>query len=235
MSLDIISASAKDIDTLSAPSSPSPISTLPDELMLAILVMLPVQDRANLRTVSRRWQDLISDLGYHLEPLYLGYGEILYYTDDIWTQLHPCLNWGRNRDQSKPSIARGAPPFVKVVAMVDQDELLRKRSEFATRPPISVLELRGCELQGPIRERRTRHAVLRTVTPSSKRPEGIRIGDLVDSYAKMKAHDPTGTQEWDCSAYFATDKLHYGLETICEPASCGRFEVRRSADEDEDE
>jgi hypothetical protein len=70
-----------------------------------------------------------------------------------------------------------------------------KRSEFITSPPISVIKLKVFVYTPPMRPpyppgslQYVCSATLRTATPLSKRPEGIRVGDLLDCLEKVAAY-----------------------------------------------
>lgn len=50
----IDSISVSDIDAASSTQTPTTINTLPDELVLAVLSVLSIKDRAKTRTVSKK-------------------------------------------------------------------------------------------------------------------------------------------------------------------------------------
>lgn len=58
--------SVDSIDTEPSSQTTTTIDTLPDELLLAILAALSLKDRAKVQTVSKRWNNLVMDLGFHL-------------------------------------------------------------------------------------------------------------------------------------------------------------------------
>ena len=47
------------------------LNDLPDELLIQVLREVPVECRVSLRTVSRKWHNIILDLGYHIEPKFV--------------------------------------------------------------------------------------------------------------------------------------------------------------------
>lgn len=65
------SISVSNIDAASSTRTQTTTSTLPDELLLAVLGVLSMKDRAKVRTVFKKWNDLAKDLGTHLEPLFV--------------------------------------------------------------------------------------------------------------------------------------------------------------------
>lgn len=113
---------------------------------------------------------------------------------------------------------------------VSQIEMLQRRSEFATSPPISTLTLTAFGPRSPDDTTgQMIHATLRTATPAVKGSEGIRLGDPLDIYAKMSAHDPTSPQGWKFNAYFGTDGARWGLLDVDMRARTRNgFEVRSS-------
>lgn len=65
------SISVSNIDAASSTRTQTTTSTSPDELLLAVLGVLSMKDRAKVRTVFKKWNDLAKDHGTHLEPLFV--------------------------------------------------------------------------------------------------------------------------------------------------------------------
>jgi hypothetical protein len=47
------------------------LTDLPDELLVRVFKMMPPEHRAKLRGVSQKFNAIICDVGYHLEPLFV--------------------------------------------------------------------------------------------------------------------------------------------------------------------
>lgn len=143
-----------------------------------------------IRRVCQKWHGIIADLGFHLEPIDpeelgeegledegLDFDYIPFYPKEIpiklnlttWffcdPPLHHCID---HIDAIRSS--RG----------MTRDELLVKRSEFITSPPISTvcIDIRTPRVRGS-------HSI------AHFRAKGIRIGDLMDIIDKMSASIPT--------------------------------------------
>jgi hypothetical protein len=71
--------------------------------------------------------------------------------------------------------------IVKCRLALSRTDLEGQRQEFITSPPISTVSI-TC-----ICPEFNSHAIVRTATPFTKRPEGIRVGDLLDTFDKMEA------------------------------------------------
>ena len=136
------SISISDIDVASSTQTQTTINTLPDELLLAVLGVLSINDRAKVRTVSKKWNDLVMDLGIHHEPLFvddqLG---IPFYSGDI-TIRQNFHAWDPDSD-SLTRIWEADLPNAKLTRSGDSIPIALHmyRSEFLTFPPISTLAL----------------------------------------------------------------------------------------------
>lgn len=150
---------------------------LPDELLLQVLSAVPVECRVGIRTVSKKWHGIVLDLGYHIEPDFMVSG-YPHYAFEIPMKLNPAIC-----DFTKKPFDLTRPVQRGLIDQRDLTELLSRRSEFITSPPVSMLSVTWCD-----RSYRLQHKsipmVLRTATSGWKRSEGIRIGDLLDILEK---------------------------------------------------
>lgn len=104
-------------------------------------------------------------------------------------------------------------------------KLLRRRSEFITSPPISVIHMRWTRFEN--RTPSTVSVTIRTATPARKRSEGIRVGDLLDIMEKLK---PTRADDRDLFAtcFVNTSREHHqSIKVVQERAGKSGIEVRR--------
>ena len=134
--------SSGDTNPTPSPQAPATIGSLPDELLLAMLGGLSVTDRARVRRVSKKWNDLVMDLGIHHEPLFvddqLG---IPFYSGDI-TIRQNFHAWDPDSD-SLTRIWEADLPNAKLTRSGDSIPIALHmyRSEFLTFPPIRTLAL----------------------------------------------------------------------------------------------
>jgi hypothetical protein len=202
------------------------IDTLPNELLLATLGLLSVMERAKVRTVSKRWNNIVMDLGIHLEPLFvddrLG---VPFYSKDNEIALNVWC-WHPEYNRLEQRLEDDLPP-AKLGHAGSSESMYWRRSEFLTNPPISTLAL---EVIGPPGSpRQPMHAILRTATPTAKGSGGIRFGDLLDMFDKMRAYDTKlSLVGWRFVAWFATEIDGVGHDYFCERASTkSGIEVRK--------
>jgi len=228
------SISISDIDVASSTQTQTTINTLPDELLLAVLGVLSINDRAKVRTVSKKWNDLVMDLGIHLEPVFiddqLG---VPFYSNDIAIRLnHRAFSYDV-RGQSKLAADLKIP--FENLDEADVDIIIwlpSQRSEFLTDPPISTLAFQVTGPPDTPRESQEQpmHAVMR----NTKSFGGIRLGDFLDVCDKMRAYDTRlSLAGWGFVAWFATegDGVHY--EIVSERADArGGMEVRKCTKKD---
>ena len=226
----IESISVSEIDAASSSQTPTTFNTLPNELLLAVLGVLSIKDRAKARTVSKKWNDLVMDLGVHLEPFFvdneLG---IPFYSHEIAIRLHHCAVAydfpGHTKLADDLKI-----PFKNLTEAGVLVWLPSHRSKFLTDPPISTLAFQVIEPMGTPRENHMR-AVLR----NSKSSGGIRLGDFLDMCEKMRAYDARLSLEcWSILAWFAMEENGADYDYVCEPASTKNgIEVRKCTKKDD--
>ena len=226
----IDSISVRDIDAASSIQTPTTINTLPDELLLAVLGVLSIKDRVKTRTVSKKRNDLIMDLGVHPEPFFLDNElGIPFYSHEIAIRLH------------HSAVAHDFPGHTKLaddlkVPFKNLTEagilvwLPSHRSKFLTDPPISTLAFQVIGPMGTPRENQMR-AVLR----NSKSSGGIRLGNFLDMCEQMRAYDSRLSLEcWSILAWFAIEGIGVDYDYVCEPASTKNgIEVRKCTKRDD--
>lgn len=174
------------------------LSDLPDELLIHIIRQVPVETRANIRRVSRKWHNIILDIGYHIEPLFVDDKyEVPLYSDDPYIKGNRALPWMLvHMPESEDTLATNNALHHTVVHQeVDFAALSQRRSEFITSPPISMARV-NFRVPRPV-SRKSRQAspitvneMLQTAGPTSNRREGIRIGDILDLFDKARAMNP---------------------------------------------
>jgi hypothetical protein len=155
---------------------PTSINNLPEDLLVHILSMVSPEHRCLIRRVSWKWYTL----GYHVEPVLvsdtfpLERGMVLfcrlemstpYYRHLVKIKVNPLFD-------SHFNLAT-----MKLKTMESRRDLLQRRSEFLTSPPISMLSIKYHPDKGG--------AIPRTAAPSVERSDGIRVGDLVEILDKM--------------------------------------------------
>jgi hypothetical protein len=228
---EIISAS----ETIAVPSSqtPSAVDRLPDELLLAILGELSIRDRTKILRVSKKWNDLVMDLGIYLDPLFVDEREgIPFYSDEI--PVYRRL-WAIDTDfDGANEILQADFPRLALFRVCTSDSLMMHlaRSEYLTSPPISTLAFQVTGPPGTPRQPMT--AVLRTATPTARGSGGIRFGDLLDMLDKMRAYDTKlSLVGWRFAAWYGVQQDWSRYDIICERA-CTRngIEVRKRIGED---
>ena len=224
------STRVSDIDSASSFQTPTTINTLPDELLLAVFRVLSITDRAKVRTVSKKWNRLVMDLGIHLEPLFvddkLG---IPFYSNEIAIQLHHAAVTCYFTDHTKLADDLKIP-FKNLTEAGVLVWLPLNRSEFLTDPPISTLAFQVIAPTGTPRENQMR-AVLR----NSKSSGGIRLGEFLDMCEKMRVYDARLRLEcWSMLAWFAMEGNGVHYDYVCEPASTKNgIEVRECTKKDD--
>ena len=203
------------------------IDTLPNELLLATLGLLSVMERAKVRTVSKRWNNIVMDLGIHLEPLFvddqLG---VPFYSSEIKIELNLWAFWFDFPGQEKLA-AELQVPFESLTEVRYWSLMHYVRSEFLTDPPISTLAFQVTGPPGTPRRAQIQpiHAVLR----SAKGSGGIRLGDFLDMCEKMRAYDTRlSLVGWGFVAWFAREGDGVNYDYVCERASTRNgIEVRK--------
>lgn len=218
-------------ETTAADSSQTPgtVDTLPEELLLAIFGELSLKERAKVRTVSKRWNNLVMDLGIHLDPLFVDdkLGVPFYSSDfpirrNIWAV---SVDYLRHMELANELQI----PSASLTQMEGCPPMYFKRSQFLTHPPISTLAL---QVVGPLDSgRQPMHAMLRATKGSG----GIRVGDVLDVFDKMRAYDTKlSLVGWEFAAWYATKKDDDRYDDVCERASTSNgIEIRKCNGKDE--
>jgi hypothetical protein len=196
-----------------------------DELQ-HVLAMVPSEDRVRMRTVSKLFNKTFTRIGYHLDPVFVrdhckGSHCFPFYPPEVSIQLHPMFSRDillfDNHDHTI------VDRIVKFWLAPDLKEMEERRHQSITSPPISTVCLVCPNFRGH------NYAVLRTVTHVTKRLEGIRVGDLQDTFDKMKAHNPRASMDSFLTTHASSDEIIATEESPSEKT--GR---KRSADEMED-
>lgn len=196
------------------------IHTLPDELLVQILFEIPVEHRVDVRRVSQKWKSIISDLGFHIEPLFMlpDLCHIpIYPAQTKFKKNQAILSFCQSAVQANDEIC-GRPQTVG--SELTRAELSTKRSEFITCPPIGTVSISSRQ-KGTSICLSSCDAVLRTATPALTRSEGIRIGDLLDVIDNMKASVSDGGSDRIFTVWHGTVKNNeYGIVwKVSEPAT----------------
>lgn len=165
------------------------LNDLPDELLIHVLRQVPIERRVSIRTVSRKWYSVILDIGFHVNPLFVDDSyQAPHYSKGLHLKLNPAIEWNlcrRSTLEHEYELTQGW------IHRPRYKELLPRRAEFITSPPISAAHVDISLYMLSAQQRRiwmrSLTMVVRTAMPSWYRSEGIRIGDLLDIYEKMRA------------------------------------------------
>lgn len=137
-----------------------------------------------IRNVSHKWNNVISDLGHHREPLFVeDAASWPYYSRDFSLRPNPAIRWW-----NPYPLERDADLHTMVFREKYYKALSKRRLEFVSCPPISTVGVMLVDQDfwgAP--PRALVEAVVRTSTPGRKRYKGVRIGDLLDIYDNMKS------------------------------------------------
>lgn len=151
-----------------------------DELQ-HILAMVSAEDRAQMRRVSRLFNKTFTRIGYHLDPLFmrnhLSIEDLMpYYTNKI--AIKPNLRvFEAGTDEETRGYCSPRPKRQPCA------ELDRRRTEFVTALPISTCVIFAMHNRDFVK------TLFRTAGPNTKRPEGIRVGDLLDIFDKLNEQE----------------------------------------------
>lgn len=190
---------------------------LPDELLLQILSAVPLKDRVCIRSVSKKWHSIILDLGYHLEPDFISWPDTPYYPCGVQIRPNPIIDNLTNLQQ----IRQG---FYRWGRMNERDviSLQKRRSEFITSPPISMVRLVWSDNLTVVL------MTLRTATPAWKRTEGIRIEDLLDLFEKLSTSTSDPSAYWLGISFASAREADYRDHMVTQKAVGGAgIELRK--------
>lgn len=196
---------------------------LPDELLLQILSTVPLKDRVYIRSVSKKWHSIVLDLGYHLEPDFISWPDTPYYPWGMPTcqsefpiRFNPSLHILTGLYQIREK-KEGFYPFSEIDEW-DAISLRKRRSEFITSPPISMVKLFWSS-EGSWMNEKAALMILRTATPAWKNSEGVRIGDLLDIFEKLMSSTTQNRLAYSLGISFAyAFKDEYSHYTITQKA-----------------
>jgi hypothetical protein len=221
---------------------PKQISALPDELLINVLSHLPVEHRMGVRSVSQKWNATIFDIGYHLEPIFMMENiSKAYYSSSVLMGVNPAIEtymqpWCSGSDD--PFHLRPWHVFLRDLGGEGRsEELLHKRSEFITHPPISTITLMVEIYDEEHYQDSEVTATLRTATQISIRPEGIRIGDLLDGIDMVSAQAQKMGWQWYGHADFfrSVSSGQNDWEVVQQAKGKSGIEVRKSKREEDEE
>lgn len=157
------------------------LNGLPNALLIEILRQVPIEDRVGIRTVSQKWYNVILDLGYYIDPDFIEGRDFPHYPARIDIKANPAVVACNKRYSHMFAPLHSGRIFERSLR-----QLRRRRSEFITSPPISMIYVMYDNNTQPPFDR-TVHMALRTATLAAKRSEGLRIGDLLDIFEKVRA------------------------------------------------
>lgn len=156
-----------------------------DELLLLIMEKVPIQHLAKLRGVSKKWHGIITSVGYTAKPVSINsqdFGifpgvvtENLRYEVDFAIEINPAIN------SYAKLIRRPVSTLVALETIKNPRQLLSKRQEFITSPPITTITLGLRSKRSPALGLRG-HELRATLRDNT----GIRIGLLLDTFDKMR-------------------------------------------------
>jgi hypothetical protein len=82
--------------------SPKQIGDLPDELLINILSHVPSGHRMEIRPVSQKWNDIICDIRYHIDPVFICEESGLpYYSSTTPIRFNSVLSTDRKCDKGE--------------------------------------------------------------------------------------------------------------------------------------
>lgn len=178
-----------------------------NELVRLILERVSSESRAPLRRVSTTWDSIISELGYAFSPAPEGYfGNSLEFINDEgpFYGLDFTIRINQNLNSSKGPLNRPSTAFVALEDVHDRSELLSRRQEYISTPPITTimvaLRCTGCHPHQVMYHQS--HAILKEHT-------GIRIAHLLNTFDKMRLHVPLAYDEDSATEYPLSQPIAY--------------------------
>jgi hypothetical protein len=154
-----------------------------DELLLLIIEAVPKHDLSKLRRVSKKWNEIISSVGYAIKPSFFDASKLYPYTitEDILYHLDVAMSINPAINASAELSTWPCDVNVALESVIDPAKLLSRRQEFITSPPITTVNL---AIRGRLDDVMefgfyAKTAILRDNT-------GIRIGLMLDMFNKMR-------------------------------------------------
>jgi hypothetical protein len=178
-----------------------------NELVGLILERVPVQNRSQLRRVSKTWNPIVIDIGHIIDPVdaepfevrhkSIEIGDLIWIDEDehcYEADFNNLINPGLENDLYPSFWLFDNAQMGAFELPSDVSSLLTKREEFVTTPPITtlMLALASVEFDVCVDDEHWGHATLRVRT-------GIRVGDLLDMFSKIGGRT---YQYWKPVAYF---------------------------------
>lgn len=178
-----------DTNNMSEPASISPGGAVTkvlgiDELLLLILENVPKQHLPKLRRSLKKWNEVVSTVSYVVKPIFFDSSGEFPYTIDEDLRHELDVSIGINPAINSSAEASRWPHDVKVAleTVRDPTQLLSKRQEFITSPPIMMIKLGLRERLGP-----PLHFGFYESTAILKDDTGICIGLMLNMFDKMRA------------------------------------------------
>jgi hypothetical protein len=178
-----------------------------NELFGLILERVPVQNRSQLRRVSKTWNSIVIYIGHIIDPVdaepfevrhkSIEIGDLIWIDEDehcYEADFNNLINPGLENDLYPSFWLFDNAQMGAFELPSDVSSLLTKREEFVTTPPITtlMLALASVEFDVCVDDEHWGHATLRVRT-------GIRVGDLLDMFSKIGGRT---YQYWKPVAYF---------------------------------
>jgi hypothetical protein len=178
-----------------------------NELFGLILERVPVQNRSQLRRVSKTWNSIVIYIGHIIDPVdaepfevrhkSIEIGDLIWIDEDehcYEADFNILMNPGLENDLYPSFWLFDNAQMGAFELPSDVSSLLTKREEFVTTPPITtlMLALASVEFDVCVDDEHWGHATLRVRT-------GIRVGDLLDMFSKIGGRT---YQYWEPVAYF---------------------------------
>lgn len=144
-----------------------------NELLHQILSHIPIEDFFRIRRVSKTWNKVASDIGYHLDPVRVcdeadsRYPSLPMYACEVPITFNPVFYVGPSPSDD------GSPKFYYLYLMYDGyfDLDLARSNEFLTNPPVTLVSLSIRDPWKPVAMLRVR--------------DGIRLRHLVKVIRKI--------------------------------------------------
>jgi hypothetical protein len=178
-----------------------------NELFGLILERVPVQNRSQLRRVSKTWNSIVIYIGHIIDPVdaepfevrhkSIEIGDLIWIDEDehcYEADFNNLINPGLENDLYPSFWLFDNAQMGAFELPSDVSSLLTKREELVTTPPITtlMLALASVEFDVCVDDEHWGHATLRVRT-------GIRVGDLLDMFSKIGGRT---YQYWKPVAYF---------------------------------
>jgi len=155
-----------------------------DELTLLILEKVPTEHLSKLRRVSKKWNQIISSVGYCVKPISLRsldeftwvVNDGPHYALDVTIGINPAINNSTKASSLSYNIV------VALESVNTPAELLSKAQEFITSPPITTIMLGLADPTSPLLDVENHVA-----TEWLRDDTGIRLNDVLEGFEELRA------------------------------------------------